>query len=130
MNTPRVPLRPESIEQLRARYPQAIAEMIQQLDVLAGAKPAPSGDPVHVFDTEDGLRLIISLEQTPKGRVGVHLSASFHNTLHTLERCSTLDALVCWIGDSWRAIAGSTRIPEFLGMSEGGIPHFFVERGC
>lgn len=129
MKAPRVPWRPEPFDALRRRYPLAVAKVIPQLDVLAGAAPAPSGDPLHVFDTEIGLRLIVSLERLPGGRVGTHISASFHEPLRFLKKHPTLPQMFDAVLDSWRVIAESTRTPELLGVSVGGIAHFFVERG-
>lgn len=124
---PRVPWNPEPLEVQVARYPQAVKRVVDQLSVLRGAVAAPSAFPEQVFDSVDGLRLIVSLERTPEGTVITHVSASFH-TRPAQERTRTLEELLAWIGDRWRAIAGATDTLNFLGVSEGGIPHFFVER--
>lgn len=122
---PRVALHIEGLTALRARYPAAVAEIVNQADVVSGKVQSPSGDPVHVFDTPDGWRLIVSRERTPDGTVGVHLSASAHRqALWTGALDGQLDAIV----RSWRFIANTDRTPVLLGISEGGIPHFFVEQ--
>lgn len=125
---PRVPLHTEPMAALQQRYPDAVRWMVNNLDVLNGSREPVSANPMHVFDTEDGLRLICSLDQMPDGRIGTHVSVSFHEKNRDM-RCASLDALLVWIGDTWRTIAQSTRELEFIGISDGGIPHFFVERG-
>lgn len=125
----RVPLKPEPLAALRARYHLAVARVIDPLDVARGLVPAPSADAVHVFDTEDGLRLIVSLERMPDGRVGTHISASIHDEVAVRQDCTTGAELFMFIGRSWQAISGSMFLPELLGISDGGVPHFFLERG-
>jgi hypothetical protein len=121
----RVPWTPEPVPVLHRRYPAAVAELIDHLDVAQGRRPAPSGDPAHVFDTRRGLRLIISRDRLPDGRVGVHVSASWYRTLTANAK---LESLHAEISASWRAISGSTRPLEFIGISGGAVPHFFVEQ--
>jgi hypothetical protein len=131
---PRVPASPEGLTALRARYHAAVADVINQIDVVGGKVDSPSGDPKHVFDTPEGWRLIVSLERMPDGRVGVHLSASVHDTYAakralTLRRELTPTGMLDAIVRAWRFIANSERTPLYLGLSEGGIPHWFIERG-
>jgi len=102
-----------------------VADLIDQRDVAAGRRTAPSGDPAHVFDTPHGLRLIISRDRWADGRIGVHVSASWHRPL---TKHTTRESQYAEISASWRAISGSTLPLEFCGASEGGVPHFFVEQ--
>lgn len=69
----------------------------------------------------------MSRERTPDGRVGIHLSGSIHGGEATAHRAGSLDGMLDAIVRSWRFIANSERTPMLLGMSEGGIPHFFLE---
>lgn len=126
MSAPRVPLNPEPIDALRRRFPAAIAEVIAHEDIFSGRRPAPSGEPAHVFDTEDGLRLIVSMERLQDGCVGTHISASFH----TLEGAGLPwhDAQA-WIFKTFAALSGDTRRPRLVAVAGAGIPHFFLERG-
>jgi hypothetical protein len=125
---PRVPLHIEGLTVLRARYAAAVAEVIAQADIVTGRVDSPSGDPRHVFDTPDGWRLIVSRERTTDGRIGVHLSGSIHGGEATAHRAGSLDGMLDAIVRTWRFIANSQRTPVFLGMSDGGIPHFFIEQ--
>ena len=125
---PRVPVRVEPFVTLRARYAEAVAEMISQSEVWNGACTPPSADARHVFDTPDGWRLIVSCERTPDGRVGVHFSASVHDRTRVVEATQLNDVLNDVVR-SWQRIADSGRTPVYLGLSDAGIPHFFVEQG-
>lgn len=115
---PRVPWSPEPLASLQARYPAAVTDLIDQQDVADERRPSPSGEAKHVFDTEDGLRLIINCERLLDGRVGIHISASLHHNPP-----KKLD-----IRETWRSIAQSTLEPKLIFISAGGIPHYFLER--
>jgi hypothetical protein len=79
--TPRVPFAPEPLARLRGRYSAALNPLVDHRDVGRGDwGPPPSGDAPHVFDTEDGMRLIVSRERFLDGREGVHISVSFYTT--------------------------------------------------
>jgi len=132
VSNPRVPLQVQPLEVLRARYRRAITEVVDQLACAEGERDPPSGQPAHVFDTAEGWRLIISKERRPDGRVGLHLSASIHDRQFWLrlkdsgEPVNALDLAL----SQWRAISGEReRTPTFLGWSEGGVPHWFLDQG-
>lgn len=118
-----LPFEPEPIATLRARYPAAVAELVPAAEVRAERRPAPSKDRAHVFDTETGLRLIVSREQFPDGRIGVHVSASWHRSIAR----ATLESLQAEIAATWAAVSGSGRRLELVAVSPGGVPHFFLE---
>jgi hypothetical protein len=120
-------LRVEGLTALRARYPAAVADVIDQVDVVSGKVQAPSGDPRHVFDTPDGWRLIVSRERMPDGRIGVHLSASIHDP-DAAARARDLGGMLDAVVRAWRFIANTERTPMYIGMTPGGIPHFFIEQ--
>lgn len=125
-SSPRVPLNPQPLAALQARYLAAVADVIPQRDVVDGRHPVPSGQPEHVFDTENGLRLIVSTEQLYDGRVGVHLSASRHSEAAFVSYSTPqfLDA----VRRQWQQLAQSSRYPVLIDWN-CGIPHFFIERG-
>ena len=127
MGKPRVALHVEGLTALRARYPAAVAEIVNHVDVVTGKVAAPSGDPRHVFDTPDGWRLIVTRDRLADGRVGVHISASCFGDAAArrgLDFAGALDAVV----RTWRFLADTERTPIYLGLSQGGIPHFFLEQ--
>ena len=129
-----LPIQPESIEQLQSRYRRAVDEVIKTVDVMQGSRERPAADRRHVFDCEDGMRLIVSREQMPDGAVGVHMSASVSSNGALYDRLAAVkandgDALAAflemavarWETLSRRCCAGA----EFLGLSAGLVPHWF-----
>jgi len=70
-----LPHEPETIEQMKARFPAAIAEPVDIDEVIEGTAPTPGKDRKHVFDFEDGMRVIISIDVSSEERF-LHLSAS------------------------------------------------------
>jgi hypothetical protein len=128
MSDPSVPFNPEPMDRLQARYKDAIRELIDPRDILAKKRKPPSSDARHVFDTEDGLRLIISLERMPDGRVVIHMSASFTGLAIGMNMSGAEEA-THWIVSTFQQISGTSREPELLGVTDGGIPHWLLERG-
>ena len=127
----RLPFAPQSIDTLRARYPAARTSLYDQIAVLNGLQPPPSGMRANVFDFEDGLRLIISRERDPDGLVVMHISASavdgtpMYQGIHD-GRVGVVEFFdrVC---TEWQAVSGSARTPTFIGVSPDKlIPHWFV----
>lgn len=127
---PRVPWSPSSIEAMTARYPDALIELVDGVEVMTGRREAPSGDPKHVFDFENGLRLIVSRDRIPGGAIGVHLSASWREGF--IGKPASIEDVHTLIVDAWRSIHGglhpATANPGLLGVSEGGVPHFWLEQ--
>lgn len=131
---PRVPLHVESLEALQGRYAAAIKDLINHTDATSEGFMIPSSQRHHVFDTESGWRLIISRERLFDGTVGIHFSASIHdpNKMKQLQltwytKSSPYDALD-EVVRTWREISKTCRTPTLIAVSEGGIPHFFVEQ--
>lgn len=58
-----LPFEPESIEELKARYTDAIQEVFNPIEVAEDPDLSPGKRRKHVFDFEDGLRLIVSVDQ-------------------------------------------------------------------
>jgi hypothetical protein len=133
-----LPFQPESVEVLRARYPEAVAEIVDLEGVRLGSVATPGQSRRHVFDTREGVRLIVSRERTePTGVVVVHLSGSLldgspvEETLTAVARthgprevaqqlCGRIEAL-------FREVSGETRELIFLGFTpDKGIPHWHL----
>lgn len=126
MTLPRVPWTPEPLAALRARYRQALVGVVDHATFIPGETTPPSAYTRHVFDTEGGVRLIVSIERCADGRIGTHVSASFHG--EPPAGLATLRPLLAHIVAVWQSMSGETREPEFLGVSDGAVPHFFLER--
>jgi len=70
-----LPHEPETMAKMKVRFSAAIAETIDVDAVNAGKVEAPSKQRKHVFDFQDGMRLIFSIDKTDGIRF-VHTSAS------------------------------------------------------
>jgi hypothetical protein len=126
-----VPVNPEPEDALRARYPAALAK-IYQLAEAAAERRGPGDRPEHVFDTLDGVRLIVSREQWPNGRLQLHVSASFHDhcaiELQQIRRVLGIRDGLDFMLRRFREISGDTSAATLIGLSEGkGVPHWVIE---
>jgi len=72
-----LPFEPEPLESLRARYSEAVKGITNPKVVERNPSRAPSKKRKHVFDFEDGLRLVVSVDQYQGVRV-THYSASMY----------------------------------------------------
>ena len=135
MSEPMVPAHPEPGDTLRARYVAALARVYDLTHPAVTTTDRPGQKPEHVFDWDDGLRLIVSRELDPIAGEVLHLSASVtpRSTLYfgIVDRgtptaaqqhfCNV--ALQRW---SWLAQREDFQA-EFLGFSEGkGVPHWWI----
>src|SRR4051812_12922660 len=72
-----LPFQPEPIEALRARLPQAVAELINPRAILLQEALPPGMLRKHVFDFECGYRMIVSVDPLGLGPlVSYHVSAA------------------------------------------------------
>ena len=68
---------PEPVEELKARYPEALEDVFNPLRIQANPELSPGKKRKHTFDFENGLRLIVSVDEFKKERV-THYSASMY----------------------------------------------------
>jgi hypothetical protein len=124
-------LQSEPLAALRARYGEAVRDVYDHACIAAGQQNRPSNQRKHVFDFQDGLRLIVSRDRTFVGRTGVFVSASLmpgtpvYESLR-LHRGDAREGFCTVVRERWQQLADSKRMPEFQGWSEAGIPHFVV----
>jgi hypothetical protein len=127
---PPVPYVPESIEQARARYPEALKQVWSHEAMQAGKGPVRGDRPglhrQHCFDFEfrgEPTRLIVSVEQMADGQQVLHVSRSTiePNTLNSFESAQ----LTLF---SWMHLAGVDTPPPVLQtlLSEGGVSHLVL----
>jgi len=124
-----IPFEAETIDRLRARYRAAIAELIDPLIM----KVTPGQKREHVFDSKDGIRLIISRELFDDGPA-IHISASVQERsplassleggmMHPkrfLKKCL----------ERFHQISGDRREPKLILITPGkGIPHWHLKDG-
>lgn len=70
-----LPIKPETMQQMKARFGKAIAEPVDAEAVIKGVTSAPSSNRDHVFDFEDGMRLCVSVDRVLDTEF-LHVSAS------------------------------------------------------
>ena len=129
---------PEPLETMQARYPLAIAEAFDPEALMLGTAPRPGEMRAHVFDFDDGLRLIISRDMIG-GSIGspIHVSASINplsklyedlaNVVksHSFEACK--EAFRDMASVAFLELSGETRPLKLLGWSvEKSVPHWIV----
>ena len=105
-----LPRQTESLKALRKRLPAALEDVY-----TPGQSPRPGEQRKHVFDLENGVRLIISRDRLDSGKAGIHISASAFDG--DLELIDVMDAI-----ESVTDITPDRRDIKFI--SEAGIPHF------
>lgn len=120
---------PESVEAARARLPQALAPIYDPLDLRSG-ELRPGEQRRHVFDFEEGIRLIVSRDllidssRPPE----VHVSASAIRPAD-IARVVAMgqQAFVTRVFGLWTVLRGKKL--RLVGFSPGrGVPHFVEEQ--
>jgi hypothetical protein len=123
---------PMSIEHNRERYSACLRE-IHDVEAIqySGAK-RPGEMPEHIFDFNDGTRLIVSRERFPDGKVWLHVSASFRPESKRWWQCKNARTdkdilrLFAWCVLLHAKISGSNAPLELAGQSKvKHVPHWF-----
>lgn len=129
-----LPFKPEPLAAMRARYPEAVKDVMDYESYVLGTIQRPGQSRRHVFDHEDGLRLIFSRDSSDKGLVFLHASASiesgsrlFHEARGISRRSGgSLNHVMDWLDGLARP-----RIEELSGQAmelwfwHHFIPHFW-----
>jgi hypothetical protein len=68
------PWQPESRESIKARFNEALTPDIDFQQVCRGEQQPPGVDRKHVFDFEEGVRMIVSIDRDGNGARLLHLS--------------------------------------------------------
>jgi hypothetical protein len=128
----RLSFRPEPLERLRARYLAAIDHTHDIGAILRAEISPPSTDAAHIFDFEDGFRLIVSAETLSDGRRLLHLSASLAEDADLMKAVKSgrlmPEDFVPLAESRYRDLSGDSRPIKFLGFSPGkGVPHWSIE---
>lgn len=127
-----LPHEPETIEEMRARYPAAVAD-IYDVESLGTVRP-PGMQRRHVFDYTDGLRLIVSTDRLSDGQVVSHFSASVAPGLPLyamlVEKTTTPLAYLYLCVSRWQELSCDVcPVCEYLGpLSQAGSHHWIVRR--
>jgi hypothetical protein len=137
-STTPVDVRPEPLESLRRRYPLALEHVHDSTAIRDHRATPPSKIPACHFVHEDGLRLIVSRERWPGGRVVIHVIASFPEDCELAANFRVLYALgwnaytvfAGWLNSIPRrfaALSGDARPLVYLGLSDAKVPHWMIE---
>jgi hypothetical protein len=137
---PPVPINPEPLPALRARWKQALAHVYDQMAIVEGGGIRPGEVAAQVFDALDGLRLIVSRERVPEGRVVLHVSASFPSTSRIADEFRLLASLrgsrglfEMWlrsIPERFGELCGDPALAgrlQYIGMQGSQVPHWVIE---
>jgi len=71
-----LPREPETLAEMKLRFPKAVESVIDIYKVRSGEQESPNNLRKHVFDFPDGMRMIVSRDVFDDGRVLYHASAS------------------------------------------------------
>jgi hypothetical protein len=116
---PSLPFLAEPVDQLRARFPQAL----ERVWVAGPDMPdRPGLHRIHVFDHADGLRLLVSrdrffADEDPK----IHVSASWEGA-----QPATIEAATAQVQAAYEALGGRGRL-RWVGQSQARIPHWVIK---
>lgn len=119
---------PELLSKLQERYLEAIKDTYIQLDVARGIRSRPGSHKEHVFDFVDRVRLIISKEQEPDGRLVIHISGSISDAVPRQEAFHPIkltDTYIHHIIEHYALVSGNTKELIVVGITEGNIIHFY-----
>lgn len=121
-----IPFEPESIESAKKRIDAALVDVFDMAAIARMPESQrPGMDRKHVFDFEDGIRLLVSRDRMPGGEVIVHISASFDKELSGPLPPLTWD-VIAKIKKRWLEL-GRKPLEFVLITPDKHIPHF-VER--
>src|SRR5262245_30169010 len=118
-----LPHRPESIASMRDRYKKALVK-IWETD--KGFSDRPGLHREHVFDFEDGMRLLVSTDRMPDLEIITHISASCGDRDKQMTIMFSLFEEE--VLNKWRQISGAGERFHFhlIGLSQNNIPHWYV----
>jgi hypothetical protein len=129
-----MPFQPEPLDVQAARYPLAVDRTFDVVALLARQALRPGECRRCVFDSFDGVRLIVSREILPDLSEMLHLSASLDAASDLYSRSLASDpgfpfaAFLDLAHDRFRAISGDTGHLIYMGRSDRGIPHWYRPR--
>lgn len=118
-----IPFSPKSMNLNRARYKAALRDWYSAEKCAAGQQERPGNKAKHVFDFEDGIRLIISRDRN-NGKEYIHVSGS--GTDEYMSDKGLFDAKRD-MENKFRELCQKNVPMKFIVLSEGGIPHWIIE---
>lgn len=121
-----LPFQSEPLSSLRARYANALVPVFDYSTQMPSPTPAELRS--HVFDCDDGLRLMVSRDRKTDAEFYLHLSASLEVGCE-LYRQVTSGELQRWafaslVCQRFAEISGDSKGFDLLDWSPRGIPHW------
>ena len=119
-----IPFCPEPKVKLKARFPAALEDVYNIELIRAGKITRPGIIPKHVFDFEDGMRLIISRELYPDGVI-THVSASWDLSVGPCPWKKLEDGLEDMLNRFAELGGKKPKKAQLRVTAEKGVPHLF-----
>lgn len=112
---------PESIATARARYAAALTEVFDVESINLGTVLRPGECRANVFDFADGIRMIVSRDRLPTGKVVLHVSAS-------LRQCGPIDliAMVQVLACRFSSLSGFVGELGQVVITHGCVAHWNI----
>lgn len=119
-------VKPEKFEDIKARFPDALEE-IDIKRVLSGKETVVSQRRSYVFDFEDGMRMIVSIDKMDDVSL-LHVSASGTEEYGRTIRNEGLEGIVEDVVLRLYAMIGHDRLGKATVMiTEGGVLHLIFK---
>lgn len=116
-----IPFNTQPLSQLKERYNYAIKARNNLTNILANPEERPGAKPVHIFDFEDGIRLIVSRDVIKEMEV-IHFSGSINEALF---KGKLNKALLSTMVTHFIELSEYRGAITMSGFSDTGIPHFY-----
>jgi hypothetical protein len=115
-----LPFKPETVDKLAERFDKALDSVV---NVEQLGKMRPGMNRKHVFDFEDGLRMIVSVDDFQQIRY-LHLSGSLHKEqpkpINNMDLLQMMVAKMLLLnGKSFSGVGNTT-------LSKGGVVHLVI----
>ena len=127
-----LPYQPEPLEKLQARFADALTPIYTVQQLMQDMKRDPLARPgmrhKHVFDFEDGLRLIASVERDD--RVSALLTAPYLHvsfSTHSQKNWPSAAHVTAWLQERTVMLSRGRLPPPKIEQTPRGIVHFFYE---
>ena len=122
---PTIPFEPEPAEVLKKRVGAALETVVDSIAAASGECLRPGQQRKHVFDFEDGLRVIVSKEKIDHGVV-LHTSCSAFSHGSILRNVNH-DNLVNVLTKRLQELVGITQSPKQTMITGGGVVHLVFD---
>jgi len=120
-----LPIEPEPLEDIKARFHLALEGVVDGAKVASGEVERPAIDRKHVFDFENGMRLIVSVDKN-FGMTFLHVSVSV-NEAYCGKVSDGADIMASIMADARERVADLLDRPEpelkTAFVSERGVLH-------